>query len=88
MLKRRHYPQKDRAIFQILRACKGLSAKEAVEGTPVAPATFAAMRSSKTRYPRHITLSELARARGLEWALVPTATTRRGKEDETHDSIN
>ena len=64
------YPERDRAIFQVLRACRGKSATEAVAGTPVSAQTLQNWRKGRTRYPRHITLAAIARAHGLRWVLV------------------
>lgn len=66
----RKYPDRDRAIFKVLRACRGQSATDAVEGTPVSAQTLRNWRNEKTRYPRHVTLEAVANAHGMRFVLV------------------
>lgn len=76
-----HRPERDRAVFELLRAIKGLSAREVAEkasygkgcGT-VTKATIYNWRKAKngTRYPRHLTMVAVARAVGLEYKLLRT----------------
>jgi hypothetical protein len=76
-----HRPDRDRAIFELLRAIKGRTAKEIAEKASygkgcgnVTQATIYNWRKAKnaTRYPRHLTMVAVARAVGLEYKLLRT----------------
>lgn len=71
--KRPHYPERDREVFNVLRAIKGMSAPELSRKTFLSPSTIYKMRRAHdgTRYPRHLTLAALARVAGMKYELVP-----------------
>lgn len=80
-----HRPERDNAIFEVLHAIKGQSHAEVAARTYVSPATIAAWRNNKTRYPQHHTLAAVAATVGLSYKLVrsneplPTPPTKNGK---------
>jgi hypothetical protein len=60
--------QRDRITFKTLRALRGLSNKEAVNGSTVSPSTIRKMRmpvkDGGTRHPQAFTLLRLLEAHG------------------------
>lgn len=69
--KRLHRPEQDIAIFQVLRAIRGIPAKDVAAKTFVSAGTISRWRQAKTKYPHHLTLAAVARVAGLEFKLVP-----------------
>ncbi len=75
-----HRPERDRAVFELLRAIRGKSAKEISERATygkglgnVTKATIYNWRKSEgVRYPQHLTMVAVARAVGLEYKLLRT----------------
>lgn len=69
-----HRPERDRMLFEVLHALKGLSPKEVAAKTWVSPQTIRKWRMpldrGGVRYPRHTTLAAVARTAGLEFRLV------------------
>lgn len=72
-------PERDRALFAVLRAIKGLTNAEAAKGSGVSPQTIALWRRpvsvGGTKYPQFWTLNQVARAHGLEFKLVEMRET-------------
>jgi transcriptional regulator with XRE-family HTH domain len=70
---RPHYPERDREVFRVLRAIRGMSAPDLSRKTFLSSTTVYNLRkaSGGTRYPRHLTLVALAEAAGLTYELVP-----------------
>ena len=60
-----------REIHTVLHHLRDLSATEVAKKSGLSVSTVHAMRSSKTRWPRHETLKALARIAGFRYALVP-----------------
>lgn len=69
-MRKKSYPDRDRAIFKVLRSCRGQSATDAVKGTPVSAQTLRNWRNGTTRYPRHVPLEAVANAHGMRFVLV------------------
>ena len=67
-------PERDRMVFDVLRAIRGQSPKEVAARTWVSPSTIRKWRlpleSGGVRYPRHATLAAVARTAGLEFRLI------------------
>lgn len=76
-----HRPERDRAIFEVLRAIRDRKSSEVAGKTYVAASTIANWRSGRTRYPQHHTLAAVAKVAGLEYRLVPIQR-RRSESDE------
>jgi transcriptional regulator with XRE-family HTH domain len=71
---RPHYPERDREVFRVLRAIRGMSAPELSRKTFLSSTTVYNLRKAgptATRYPRHLTLVALAEAAGLAYTLIP-----------------
>jgi transcriptional regulator with XRE-family HTH domain len=70
---RPHYPERDREIFRVLRAIRGMSAPDLSRKTFLSAGTVYNLRKAQggTRFPRHLTLVALAEAAGLTYELVP-----------------
>lgn len=84
--KRIHRPERDRAIFEVLRAIKDMKTGQIARRTYVAASTINNWRNNKTKYPQHHTLAAVARVAGLEYRLVPIKS--RSAEDERRAAIN
>lgn len=69
--KQPHRPERDMAIHQVLRAIRGIPAKDVAAKTFVSAGTITRWRQARTRYPHHLTLAAVARVAGLEFKLVP-----------------
>jgi len=77
-----HRPERDRAVFELLRAIKGKTAREISERATygrglgnVTKATIYNWRKTEgVRYPQHLTMVAVARAVGLEYKLLRTNT--------------
>jgi transcriptional regulator with XRE-family HTH domain len=65
-----HRPERDRNIFKILRAIKGMKSGDVANKTYVAQSTIQNWRTGKTRYPQSHTLSAVAEVAGLKFDLV------------------
>ncbi len=67
-------PEYDRAVFEVLHAIRGRSAREVAAQTYVSAATISKWRRGPkyggTRYPQHHTLCAVAKVAGLRWVLV------------------
>lgn len=67
-------PERDRMIFDVLRAIKDQSPREIARQTWVSPQTVRKWRlpldKGGVRYPRHATLAAVARTAGLEFRLI------------------
>ena len=90
---RAHKPERDRIIFQILRAVRHLSAQEIAQKSGVSIGTIYNWRNGTTLYPRINTLAAVARIAGLKFALVPIKkhaehTTQPSVESETRITLN
>jgi transcriptional regulator with XRE-family HTH domain len=71
---RPHYPERDREVFRVLRAIRGMSAPDLSRKTFLSATTVYNLRKAgptATRYPRHLTLVALAEAAGMTYELVP-----------------
>lgn len=66
-------PEYDRAVFEVLHAIRGRSAREIASQTYVSAGTISKWRRGPkyggTRYPQHHTLSAVAKVAGLRWVL-------------------
>lgn len=66
--------ERDRDIFLLLRQIKGVPNKDVSRKAGIAYATIANMRKPAsrggTRYPRHETMSKIAKAFGMRWRLT------------------
>lgn len=71
-----HKPERDREIFKVLRAIRGRNASEVAAKCRISAQTIRNMRSGRTRYPQHYTLSEIARAAGLRYTLIEAKDVR------------
>jgi hypothetical protein len=71
----KHRPERDRAIFDLLRAISHLSPAEIQRKTKISAQTIRNWRKpvsrGGTRYPQHWTMVQAARAAGLVYALMP-----------------
>lgn len=70
-----HRPERDRTIFEVLHAIKGMTAAEVARDTYVSASTIRNWRKANgtgTRYPQHHTLAAVARTQGLAFKLVRT----------------
>lgn len=76
-----HRPERDRAIFEVLRAVRGVKAAHVARKCFVSASTIAKWRkpvsAGGTRYPQHATLSAVARTAGLVYKLVPLREAAR-----------
>lgn len=77
MKKRRHRqmrPERDRAIFAVLRAIRGKSNAEVAASSGVSAQTIAKWRApvatGGTKFPQLWTMNQVAKAHGLEFRLV------------------
>jgi hypothetical protein len=73
-----HKPDRDRAVFELLRAIKGLSSSEVAAKASygkgygnVNPQTIRRLRYAKggTRYPQHATMVAIAKSVGMTYKL-------------------
>lgn len=90
---RAHKPERDRIIFQVLRAVRHLSAQEIAQKSGVSIGTIYNWRNGATLYPRADTLAHVARIVGMKLELVPinkqaAATTRPSTTSETRIALN
>lgn len=71
---RLHRPERDRAIFAVLRSLRGMSNAEISAKSGVSAQTIAKWRApvatGGTKYPQFITLQAVAKACGMEFRLV------------------
>lgn len=75
-------PDRDRMVFEVLRAIKGKSAAEVARKTYVSPQTIRNWRKvNGTRYPQAHTMAAVARVVGLELRLVRSNSLRNQLED-------
>lgn len=69
-----HRPERDRAMFAVLRAIRGKSNAEAAAGSGISPQTIRLWRltveAGGTRFPQFYSLNQVAKAHGLEFKLV------------------
>lgn len=67
-------PEYDRAVFAVLHALRGHKNTEIARHTYLSPSTIAKIRKGPshggTRWPRHNTLTELARIAGMSYQLA------------------
>lgn len=68
--RRPHRPERDRMIFEVLRAIRNQTDREVAAKTYVSPSTIRNWRNNTTRYPQHHTLSAVAATVGMEFKLV------------------
>lgn len=68
-----HYPERDRAVFELLRTVKDYSPTSVAEKTFISPQTVRNIRNAKTLYPRHLTMVAIAKVVGCEYKLVKTS---------------
>lgn len=68
-------PERDRDIFRVLQAIKGMSAVDIAKKTYVSQQTIRNWRKTPsaggTRYPQHHTLAAVAKVVGLRFTLTP-----------------
>jgi hypothetical protein len=72
------FPERDRAVHELLQALKSMSAKEIAEkasygrgfGKVSMGTIYKLRRVDGTRYPRHMTMVAMARATGMEYKLL------------------
>jgi transcriptional regulator with XRE-family HTH domain len=88
-----HKPERDRIIFQVLRAVRHLSAQEISQKSGVSVGTIYNWRNGTTLYPRVNTLASVARVAGMKLELVPihepaTQTKRPSISSEARIALN
>jgi|UppTromiDAQCA005_1034438.scaffolds.fasta_scaffold01648_1 DNA-binding phage protein len=74
-------PERDRDIFRVLHAIKGMSAVDIAKKTYVSQQTIRNWRKTPaaggTRYPQHHTLAAVANVAGLRFTLTPIGETEK-----------
>lgn len=87
-----HRPDRDRALFAVLRAIRGKSNAEAAKGSGVSAQTIAKWRltvaAGGTRFPQFYTMNAVARANGLEFRLVERSDDARTSVYMTEQRAN
>lgn len=63
-------PERDKAVFELLRAMRGLRNCEIAKKTFVSPSTISNLRTRRTRYPQHLTMVAIAEAIGMQYTLT------------------
>lgn len=83
-----HRPERDRAMFQVLRAIRGMKPSEVSARSGISPATITNWRrpvaNGGTRYPQFWTLNQVAKSCGLEFKLVDTTGETTAKRVAEH----
>ena len=81
-------PERDRAIFAVLRSIRGVSHADVAKKAGVSAQTIAKWRrpvaDGGTKYPQFYTLNQVARAYGKEFRLVDRDESRQRHDADHH----
>lgn len=76
-----HRPERDRAMFAVLRAIRGKSNAEVSHASGISAQTIANWRapvaSGGTKFPQFWTLQQVAKAHGMEFKLIESSDDQR-----------
>lgn len=81
-----HRPERDRAVFAVLRSIRGVKPAEVAARSGVSEATIRNWRrpvaDGGTRYPQFWTLNQVAKSFGMEFKLVERSDSADARQSE------